>query len=170
MTDIDTGSFLEHYGVKGMKWGVTRKELLTKGYFGSIQAKHDRVNAERRAAGKSELNSFGFPKKSMSEKTAARVTRGEKNFGKSMSEKTAARVARGERKFGKSKSTAGVVGRVVGRELLREVGMLGANVALSKIPASPQVKSGAQFVMSAANLGLLVRDGQDARAYVKSKR
>ena len=151
MTDIDTVSFLEHHGVKGMKWGVTRKELLTKGYVGSVQAKHDRVNAERRAAGKSELNSLGFPKKSMSEKTAARV-------------------ARGEKKFGKSKSTAGVVGRVVGRELLREVGLIGANVALSKIPASPQVKSGARFAMSAANVGFLVRDIRDASAYAKSKR
>ena len=113
MTDIDTVSFLEHHGVKGMKWGVTRA---------------------------------------------------------SKSERSANRVTRGERKFGKSKSTAGVVGRIVGRELLREVGMLGANVALSKIPASPQVKSGARFAMSVANVSLLVRDARDAKAYAKSKR
>ena len=113
MTDIDTVSFLEHHGVKGMKWGVTRA---------------------------------------------------------SKSERSANRVTRGEKKFGKSKSTAGVVGRVFGRELLREVGMLGANVALSKIPASPQVKSGAQFAMSVANVSLLVRDARDAKAYVGSKK
>ena len=113
MTDIDTVSFLEHHGVKGMKWGVTRA---------------------------------------------------------SKSERSANRVTRGERKFGKSKSTAGVVGRIVGRELLREVGMLGANVALSKIPASPQVKSGARFAMGATNIGLLVRDVQDARAYTKARK
>ena len=113
MTDIDTVSFLEHHGVKGMKWGVIRK---------------------------------------------------------SKEERHTNRIARGEKKFGKSKSTAGVVGRVVGRELLREVGMFGANVALSKIPASPQVKSGARFAMSAANVGFLVRDIRDASAYTKSKR
>ena len=109
----DTDSFLEHFGVKGMKWGVTRA---------------------------------------------------------SKTERAANRAIRGEKKFGKSKSTAGVVGRVVGRELLREVGMFGANVALSKIPASPQVKSGARFAMSVANVSLLVRDARDAKAYVGSKK
>lgn len=109
----NTDSFLEHYGVKGIKWGVIRK---------------------------------------------------------SKEERHTNRIARGEKKFGKSKSTAGVVGKAVNRELLREVGMLGANVALSKIPASPQVKSGARFAMGATNIGLLVRDVQDARAYTKARK
>jgi 2'-5' RNA ligase len=70
-----TTDFLQHFGVKGMKWGVrsanekygfskqTGKDLVTKGYVGAVQAKHDRVNTRRVAEGKTELNAWGFPKK-----------------------------------------------------------------------------------------------------------
>lgn len=64
-----TDDTIEHFGVKGMKWGVTRKELVTQGYVGAVQSKHDRVNAQRQAEGKTELNSFGFPKRNTAKKS-----------------------------------------------------------------------------------------------------